>query len=70
MTEFGFGKITPMKLKSEASYALKELFQDVGIPKDIHTDGAKELTMGEWKRLCREAGVKITQTEKNSPWQS
>jgi hypothetical protein len=36
-----------MKLKSEASYALNELIQEVGILKEIHTDVAKELTMGE-----------------------
>jgi hypothetical protein len=70
MTEFGYGKFTPMKLKSEATYAVRELIQDVGIPKEIHTDGAKELTSGSWRQVCRDAGIKTTQTEKNSPWQN
>ncbi len=70
MTEFGYGKFTPMKLKSEATYALKELIQDIGIPKEIHTDGANELTSGSWRQVCRDAGIKTTQTEKNSPWQN
>jgi transposase InsO family protein len=59
-----------MRAKSEAGFALKELIQDVGIPKEIHTDGAKELTMGTWKQVCRDAGIKTTTTEKNSPWQN
>jgi len=59
-----------MKLKSEAGYALKELIQDVGIPKEIHTDGAKELTAGMWKQICRDADIKVSQTEKDSPWQN
>ncbi len=70
MTDFGYGKITPMKQKSEAGHALKELIQDVGIPSDIHTDGAKELTQGSWKQTCKDMGIKITKTEKNSPWQN
>jgi hypothetical protein len=59
-----------MRTKSEAGYALKELIQDVGIPKEIHTDGAKELTLGTWKQVCRDAGIKTTTTEKDSPWQN
>ena len=59
-----------MKLKSEAGYALKELIQDVGIPSEIHTDGAKELTSGIWKQVCRDADIKVSQTEKSSPWQN
>jgi hypothetical protein len=70
ITDFGYGKITPMKAKSEAGTALQELIQDVGIPEHIHTDGAKELTLGTWKKACNEAGIKMTQTEKGSPWQN
>jgi hypothetical protein len=42
----------------------------VGIPKELHTDGAKEMTLGTWKQVCREAGIKTTTTEKSSPWQN
>jgi hypothetical protein len=52
-TDFGFVKLTSMTLKSEAASALQELIQDIGIPKCIHTDEAKELTLGEWKKKCR-----------------
>jgi hypothetical protein len=59
-----------MKAKSEAGFVLKELIQDVGIPKHIHTDGAKELTLGTWKDACHDAGIRVTNTENNSPWQN
>jgi hypothetical protein len=26
--------------------------------------------MGTWKQVCRDAGIKTTTTEKNSPWQN
>jgi hypothetical protein len=59
-----------MWLKSQAGYALQELIQYVGIPHHIHTDGAKEMTMGNWKQICQEAGIKMSQTENDSPWQN
>jgi hypothetical protein len=70
VTDFGYTKFTPMQAKSEAGFALKELIRDVGIPQELHTDGAKELTMGTWKKVCQEAGIKTSMTEKNSPWQN
>jgi hypothetical protein len=57
MTDFGYGKITPIKQKSEAGHALKELMQDIGIPSEIHTDGATELTQGVWKQTGRYMGI-------------
>jgi hypothetical protein len=44
VSDFGFAKFTPVKLKSEAGYALQEFIRDNGIPTEIHTDNAKELT--------------------------
>jgi hypothetical protein len=70
MSNFGYGKLYPMKLKSEAGYALQELIQEVGIPEHIHSDGAKEMTLGTWKQVCRDSGIKTSQTEKGSPWQN
>jgi hypothetical protein len=70
VTNFGYVKFVPMQLKSEASEALHEVIRDVGIPEQVHTDGAKDLTMGKWRKLCNEYGVKMTQTEKGSPWQN
>jgi hypothetical protein len=49
VSDFGYIKFAPMKLKSEAGYTLQELIKDIGIPKQLHIDGAKKLTMGKWK---------------------
>jgi hypothetical protein len=70
VTDFGYSKFVPMKAKSEAGLALHEMIRDVGIPNHIHTDGAKELTLGKWKEICRDTNIKMTQTEKESPWQN
>jgi hypothetical protein len=67
---FGFTKFVPIKSKGEAHLALQELFHDVGIPQHIHTDGAKEMVLGNWKKTCNEYGIKMSQTEKSSPWQN
>jgi hypothetical protein len=70
VSDFGYTKFAPMKRKSEAGFALQELIRDVGIPRQIHTDNAKELTLGLWKETCRDANIMMTQTEKDSPWQN
>jgi len=44
----GFYHITPMECESQASEALVEFIQHVGIPHHLHTDGAKTQTLGEW----------------------
>jgi hypothetical protein len=69
-TDFGYAKITPMAHKSEAGYALQELIRDVGIPKHMHTDDAKELTLGNWKKVCQEHGIGMSNTEAKSPFQN
>jgi hypothetical protein len=70
VTDFGYCKFTPMKNKADANLALQELIRDVGIPEHVHTDGAKEMTEGAWKRIYGEAGIKMSQTEKGLPWQN
>lgn len=69
-TDFGFSKFIPMARKSEAGYALQELIRDVGIPKRMHTDDAKELTLGTWKKVCQEHGIAMSNTEAHSPFQN
>ncbi len=59
-----------MKSKSEAPLALQDLIQDIGIPEHIHTDRAKEMTVGNRKKTCNEYGIKMSHTEKASPWQN
>jgi hypothetical protein len=69
-SDFGYAKFTPMTLKSDAGYALKEAIHDIGILKQIHTDDAKELTMGMWKKVCQDHGIIMSNTEPHSPWQN
>jgi hypothetical protein len=68
--DIGYMYLTPMKSKSEAPYALNEFIQDIGIPSQLHTDEAKELTIGRWKEICQTHGIKQTQTEPHSPFQN
>jgi hypothetical protein len=70
VNDIGYTYFTPMTLKSEASNALLEFIQNVGIPSSIHTDDAKELTSGKWREICRDHGIKQTQTEPYTPYQN
>ena len=63
-----FSHIVPMKLKSQAGYALTEYFEDKGVPTIMHTDGAKKLTQGCWQEIISQhGGIKQTFAEPYSP---
>jgi hypothetical protein len=49
----GFCYFVPMKREAEASDALLEFIQHVGIPSALHTDGSKTQTLGNWKALVK-----------------
>jgi hypothetical protein len=66
----GFCYFDPMKREAEASDALLEFIQHVGIPSALHTDGSKTQTLGSWKALVKQHHIKTTETEPNSPWQN
>jgi hypothetical protein len=53
----GYTYLVPMKLKSDAPDALRQFIQEIGIPSQIHTDDAKELTLGRWKEICSMHGI-------------
>jgi hypothetical protein len=59
-----------MQKWSNAPDALLELIQHISIPSAIVTDGAKALTLGEWKTIARKYHVKSRETEPYSPWQN
>lgn len=65
-----YTRVYPMKSKADAHCALTDLFTTVGVPRAIHTDGASELTEGEWRRKCQLYDVEMTRTEAHSPWQN
>jgi hypothetical protein len=59
-----------MKMKAEAPNTLISFMQDdIGIPSELHSDDAKELTQGQMKELARESWIKTSQSEPYSPWQ-
>ncbi len=68
--DFSFGKFCHQRLKSEAGFSLQEFLHDARIPKHIHTDVAKEITLGTWQRVRKEAGIKTSTSEPYSPWQN
>jgi hypothetical protein len=71
VNDTGFSRVYPMKSKSMAGNALSTLFSDVGVPTSLHTDGAKEMTLGHWKEIRdKHGGIKQTIVEPHSPWQN
>jgi hypothetical protein len=57
-----------MKSKAEAHEALDLLFHCEGVPAAVISDGAKELTHGEFRRKVRSAGAHALEIEPYSPW--
>jgi hypothetical protein len=64
-----FVKSIPMRRKGEARDSLVEFIHDIGIPSELHTDGAKEETLGKWKEVMQKFDIKPTMSEPYSPWQ-
>jgi hypothetical protein len=64
-----FTKFYPMRTKSESPDALISFMQDIGIPSDLHSDDAKELTQGHMGKLLHKFWIRSTQSEPYSPWQ-
>ena len=65
-----FTKVYPMQGKKESHLALNKFLHEIGIPSELHTDGAGELVHGEWKTLCNRHKIYRTFTEPHSPWQN
>ena len=65
-----FCKLYPMKKKSDAPHALDRFIHEVGVPNELLTDGAKELTLGRWGATCRKKKIRMESTEPHSPWQN
>jgi hypothetical protein len=69
-TRFGWYRAFPIKAKSDAHLGLSTLFARDGVPNVMVMDGAKEQTLGDFQRKCREAGCHVKQTEPHSPWKN
>jgi len=63
--------IYPMKGKSEVGAQLIKFIQQVGIPNEMHRDGAPEMKgSSQFMKICQEYRIRSTFTEPNSPWQN
>lgn len=60
----------PLSSKSKAHEALDRFLHDVGIPSELLTDGASELTLSKWGEACRRHKIHTKTTEPHSPWQN
>ena len=65
-----FTKIYSMKGKKESHLALNRFLHEIGVPSELHTDGAGEMVHGEWNTLCQRYKIYRTYTEPHSPWQN
>ncbi len=52
MNEINFTKFYPMKQKNEAPGTLISFMQDIGIPSELHSDDANELTQGHMAEIA------------------
>jgi hypothetical protein len=68
--DIGFTKIYSMSGKGNAHHALSSFIHEVGIPSDLHSDNAKELMIGQWRKLCQDFSINTTFTEPHSPHQN
>jgi hypothetical protein len=57
-----------MAKKSQAHEGLSLLLQREGAPNTMIMDGAKEQVMGMFRHKCREAVIRVKQTEPYTPW--
>ena len=61
----------PMKSKSQASDKLLSFIQQVGIPNELHRDGAPEMGgNSKFNKICQEHRIRSSYTEPHSPWQN
>ena len=66
--DFGWSRVYPMKSKGLAHEGLSCLLQNNGIPPAIICDGAKEMVLGEFRRMLKEASCQLKQLEPYSQW--
>ena len=65
-----FTKSYAMKSRKDAHLALDKFLHEVGIPSELHSDGAEELVHGQWDSICQRHKIFRTMNEPHSPWQN
>ena len=59
-----------MKSKGDAHHALMQFIHEIGVPKDLLTDGALEEMRGEWGQIIKQYHIHQRTTKPKSPWQN
>ena len=59
-----------IKTKGDAGSTFHRFIEEVGIPSEILSDGAPELTLSHFGKTCQKYRILQTCTEPNSPWQN
>ena len=65
-----YSRAYPIASKSEAPEALALFIHEVGIPTEILSDGASELTKGNFAKRCQMHNIRQRTTKPHSPWQN
>ena len=68
VTDFGWWKVKPMKLRSKLPLVLKSVFKEDGVSEKMICDGAPEQVSGEAARLCQLVDCTVQQLERGTPW--
>ena len=68
----GFVVAFPIRTKDEAGESLQRLCRDVGIPNELHSDNANEMTAPgtKFQQIVKDNKIKHTSIEPHSPWQN
>ena len=69
-TGHGWSRVFPLKREADVHLSLDELFHRYGVPESILSDGAKSLTLGEFKKTAQKAHCPLDSTDPYSPWQN
>ena len=67
-TNFGWCRVYPLQLKSQAHEALSQLFKQEGIPPDMICDGFHKQIKGHFAHKCHKADCHLQIIEPYSPW--
>ena len=59
-----------MKSRKDAHRTLDKFLHEIGVPSELHSDGAEELIHGEWDSMCQKHTIYRTYNEPHSPWQN
>ena len=65
-----FTKAYPVKSRKVAYLALDKFLHEIGVPSELHSDGAEELIHGHWDTICQRHKIYRTRNEPHSPWKN